>query len=265
MRKLAITTPPPDDDPERTRRIVIATVLAIAITTLEAIVAFWHRPDVPPPEHVVATSIVLERALPTPRPTPTAPPTPVPTPLARVTLAPVPERAAPRATSTPGATSVARPTVPHPLHAHVAVAAAPGNGAGHGSGTATGDDAGAGNGTGGNGSGAIDADAPCGDVYFIPSDAPKIVGNVSYETIEATVHYPDGHTESDDFPYPWVYSDWMNTDPWSPINVRRPNGVVFAQLPPPGSDTRRYNDVVRYVLDHTNAEGHTLLQPCPGK
>jgi hypothetical protein len=128
-----------------------------------------------------------------------------------------------------------------------------------------GNDAGAGSGTGGSGAGAIDADAPCGYVDFIPSESPKIVGNVAYETIRATVHYPDGHSDSEEFPYPWVYSDWMDTDPWSPINVRRSNTVVFAQMPPPGSDTRRYNEVVRYILDHTNPNGSTVLQPCPGR
>jgi len=129
-----------------------------------------------------------------------------------------------------------------------------------------GDDAGAGNGTGGSGAGAIDADAPCGYVEFVPTDPPKIVGDVASETISAMVHYPDGHTESEELPYPWVYSDWMDTDPWSPINIRRvPKPTVFAQLPPPGSDTHRYNEVVRYILDHTNPNGSTVLQPCPGR
>jgi hypothetical protein len=100
-------------------------------------------------------------------------------------------------------------------------------------------------------------------VEFIPSEPPRIVGNTSYETIQTTVHFPDGHTESEDFPYPWVYADYMDTDPWSPINVRKTNLVVFAQLPPPGADVQRYPEIVRYVLDHTKPNGGTVLAPCP--
>ncbi len=280
-RTNAITTPESDEtpplatsvedlarltaDPSWPRRIVIATLLALVITALEAIVAFWHHPYDAPPEHVVATTIVLERARPTPRPTPTpvATPTPTPPPLVRATFAPVTERAAPRAHVPAGGTSAVRPRVVHPVHPQRAAAAAPGNGEGAGSDVGTGNGAGAGAGSGGTGSGAVDADAPCGYVDFIPSESPKIVGSISYETIRATVHYPDGHSESDDFPYPWVYSDWMNTDPWSPLNVAKNNLTVFAQLPPPGADTHRYNDVIRYILDHTTPSGHTVLQPCP--
>ncbi len=240
----------------------MSVVLAIAITALEAVLAFRHSSFDVPPERAAATTVVLERASPTPRPVPTATPTPVALP--RVTIAPVPQRAAPHARETPGGASLVRPPAPHPVHPAVAAGAAPGSGAGSGSGTETGEDAGSGNGAGGAGSGAIDADAPCGYVEFIPSESPKISGTTSYETIRATVHYPDGHAESQDFPYAWVYADWMNTDPWSPVNVRKNDLTVAAQLPPPGTDTHRYNDVIRYILDHTGPTGHTLLQPCPG-
>ena len=249
------------DDPGRARRIAVSVVLAIAITAIAAIFATWPRPAAQTREVVVA-NVLLERAPPTPRATPV--PTPTPAPLARATTAAVTERAAPRAERTAGGTSVVRPRVPHPVHPAPAAAALPGNGTGSGFGTAAGDDAGGGAGSGGSGSGAVDADAPCGYVEFIPSEAPRIAGTVSYETIRATVHYPDGHTESHEFPYPWVYSDWMNTDPWSPVNVRKADLTVSAQLPPPGTDTHRYNDVVRYILDHTGPTGRTLLQPCPG-
>jgi hypothetical protein len=248
----------------------VATVLGVVITAVEAIVAFWPHPYDAPVEQRVAANVVLERrAPPTPRPTPkptptpTPPPTPTPVPTVHATPAIVTERAAPRAHATPGGTGIARPHVPHPVHPHIAVANAPGNGAGSGSGTANGSDAGAGNGTGGTGAGTIDANAPCGYVEFLPSEAPRIDGTTSYETIRATVHYPDGRTESDDFPYPWVYADYMNTDPWSPINVRKNDLVVFAQLPPPGTDIHRYNELIRYILDHTTPSGHTVLQPCP--
>jgi hypothetical protein len=55
----------------------------------------------------------------------------------------------------------------------------------------------------------------------------------------------------------------MDTDPWSPLNAQKRDLVVYAQLPPPGTDTHRYPEIVRYVLDHTNARGGTMLQPCP--
>jgi hypothetical protein len=241
----------------------VSIVLAIAITALEVVVAFRHTSLDVAPERSVPTNVVLERAAPTPRPVPAATPTPPPPPV-RATAAPVPERAAPRARHAAGGTSVARPPAPHPVHPAVAAGALPGNGAGSGTGPGAGDDTGAGAGTGGAGSGAIDADVPCGYVEFIPSEAPKIAGNVSSETVRATVHFPDGHTESEDFPYAWVYADWMNTDPWSPVNVTKRDLTIPAQLPPPGTDTHRYNEVIRYILDHTGPTGRTLLQPCPG-
>ncbi len=250
--------------------MLIAIILAILITALEAAIAAWHWPATPvPPEHVVATTIVLERAPPTPRPTPAPTPTPVPTtiptPLVHVTVAPVQRAAPPQQHHAGGASAVVQP-VRHPMVHHTRTApravAALGDGAGSGSGV--GDDAGsgAGNGTGGSGTGLVDAQ-PCGEVDFLPNEAPRIVGDVSYETIRATVRYPDGHRASDVFPYPWVYADWMDTDPWSPLNVRKANEVAFAQLPPPGENPQRYSDVIRYILDHTTSAGHTILQPCP--
>ncbi len=262
----AISTPytdPPPDDPGRTRRVIVSIVLAIAITALEVVVAFRHASFDVPAERTVSTNVVLERAPPTPRPVPTATPTPPP-PLPRATIALVPQHAAPRTSHVAGGTSVVRPPAPQPVHPEVAAGGLPGTGAGSGSGPGTGEDAGAGNGTGGTGTAAVDVDAPCGYVEFVPSEAPKIAGNVSYETVSATVHFPDGHTESEDFPYAWVYADWMNTDPWSPVNVRKNDLTIPAQLPPPGADTRRYNEVIRYILDHTGPTGRTLLQPCPG-
>jgi hypothetical protein len=60
-----------------------------------------------------------------------------------------------------------------------------------------------------------------------------------------------------------VYADYMDADPWSPLNVRKTNLVVSAQLPPPGSDTHRYPELIRYILDHSTPAGRTILQPCP--
>ena len=256
--------------------MVASVILAVAITALEAVVAVWHWPvHAVVAERVVATTVVLERAAPTPRPTPRPTPvaTPTPAPRVRVTTAPV-QRAAPHTQRHAGGTSAAAPRTKHPVVHHTVtlpkaagvtgVELAPGSGTGAGNGSGTGDaGSGAGNGTGGSGTGAVDADAPCGYVEFIPDALPKIVGSTAYETIRATVHYPDGHTASDNFPYPWVYADYMDTDPWSPPNERRGGDIAYAQLPPPGADAHRYPEIVRYILDHTNATGHTLLQPCP--
>jgi hypothetical protein len=291
-RTSAITTPPADDtpfapsvddldrltdDPGRPRRFVIAIGLALAITVLELLVVMRPRTsDTPRPEPTLVANVALERAAPTPRPTsrPTPRPTPTPAPVAVATTAPVAQRAAPPARRHAGGVSAAAPRAPRPIVHRIVlpktagvsgVARSPGSGSGTGSGSGVGNDtgSGAGEGTGGAGTDAVNANVPCGYVDFMPDDNPRIVGNVSYETIRATVHYPDGHTGSDDFPYPWTYNDYMDTDPWSPLNVRRNNLYVPAQLPPPGADTRRYSDLIRYILDHTNANGGTVLQPCP--
>ncbi len=253
----------------------MSIVLAVVVTALEVILAgrSWP-PAAAPPERIIASNVVLERAAPTPSPTPRPRPTPPPAaPVVHVTPAPV-QRAAPAAVHHAGGVSAAAPRSEHAaVHRAVTrpkatgtsgVAFAPGRGTGAGSGSGTGDDAGsgAGDGSGGNGMGAVNADTPCGDVDFIPDDKPRIVGDVSYETIRATVHYPDGHQDSDDFPYPWVYADYMDADPWSPLNVRKTTPIA-AQLPPPGSDTHRYPELIRYILDHTTPAGWTILQPCP--
>ncbi len=255
----------------------LALVLSIGITALTFALAFGQWPRETPPERIAQTTVVLEEAprtpaptpaptpMPTPRPTATPKPvtTPTPTPQRHVVLAPV-QRAAPHAQRHAGAANVvhAPPSAPS-VHPRAVAVVSSADGTGSGSGTGPGTGSGGGEGTGGSGTGVVDADAPCGYVEFIPSNAAKIVGDVSYETVRTTVHFPDGHEQSDDFPYPWVYTDYLDTDPWSPINVRKANLVVLAQLPPPGADTRRYPDIVRYVLDHTNAHGGTVLQPCP--
>ena len=92
---------------------------------------------------------------------------------------------------------------------------------------------------------------------------PRRSGSTAYETIRATVHFPDGHTASELFPYAWVYPDATNTDPWSPRNLRDPDFPARAQLPPPGTDLRRYPEVIRYILEHTRGDGTTVLQECP--
>jgi hypothetical protein len=117
--------------------------------------------------------------------------------------------------------------------------------------------------TGGTGNAAVNADQPCGEVEFIPDDAPRYRGTTAAETIRATVRFADGHVESAEFPYPWIYPDAADTDPWSPHNVGNPDFPAHAQLPPAGTGTGRFPELIRYILDHTRPNGTTVLQDCP--
>ena len=250
------------DDPERLRRYAVALPSAIVLTVLFFALGMWRPPAFPLAERPAVTAIVLERR---PQPTP-APPRMRPTaPL--VALAEIPQRAAPRAVRAPGGAPAA---LAHPVRAALAslpVAAAPaaGNGSGPGAdaGPAAGDAEAGPSGSGGAGTAAVDADAPCGSVDFVPDRAPRRAGSTAYETIRATVHFPDGHTASEVFPYAWVYPDATDTDPWSARNLRDPDFPARAQLPPAGTDLRRYPEVIRYILEHTRADGTTVLQECP--
>jgi hypothetical protein len=42
-----------------------------------------------------------------------------------------------------------------------------------------------------------------------------------------------------------------------------PNFITRVQLPPAGTNTSRYSDLIRYILDHTRSDGTTILQECP--
>jgi hypothetical protein len=125
-----------------------------------------------------------------------------------------------------------------------------------------GDAGGTGNGTGGTGSGQVNADAPCGSVDLIPFEAPTHSGALTFEHVRATVTFPDGHSQSEEFPYPFGYAD-PDADPWSPRNMPNPDFVTRVQLPPPGANIGRYAEVIRYILDHTRSDGTTILQECP--
>ncbi len=106
------------------------------------------------------------------------------------------------------------------------------------------------------------ADAPCGSVDLIPFEAPDHSGSTTFEHVRATVTFPDGHTQTEDFPYRWSYTD-PGADPWSPRNLPNPNFPAHVQLPPPGADTSRFAEVIRYILNHTREDGTTILQECP--
>jgi hypothetical protein len=267
------------DDPGRGRRFAIAIPSAIAITAVFVLFAHSQSDQPAPTERAPAMTVVFERRPPTPRPTPrpTPDPTPRPTPrttpppLPHITHAPVPQRVGkPIVHHAIGGAHAAARALPHLASpkAFAAPAAAGGSGiaiaAGSGSGTGSGN----GIGSGDSGTGAtVNADtaAPCGTDDLIPYEAPDHNGRITYEHIRATVTYPDGHTESAEFPYRWSYADPAD-DPWSPHNMNDPNFPTKVQMPPEGADETRFPEVIRYILDHTRREtGRTTLQECPGQ
>ncbi len=75
--------------------------------------------------------------------------------------------------------------------------------------------------------------------------------------------FPDGHTESARFPYPWVYPNAEQTDPWSNTNLKDPDFVTTLRFPPPGTDPSTFPPLIQYILKHTDTGGYTNLQPCP--
>jgi hypothetical protein len=179
-------------------------------------------------------------------------------------LAPVPQRAAPRAIHASGGGHAAPVSRPHVTTQKAVVVAGSGGGAGPGTGDGegAGDAGGSGNGTGGTGSGSVNADAPCGKVEFQPFQSPDRAGATTFEHVSATVTFPDGHKESAEFPYRWAYAD-SGSDPWSQRNMANADFITRVQPPPPGSNTSRFPDVIRYVLDHSREDGTTILQECP--
>jgi hypothetical protein len=256
---------PAFDDP--VRRFAVAVPGAIIITALCFAFARYQPAERSLPESAPPATVVLERPAPTPPPpTPTPrPPTPPPTlpPVPRVTIAPAPQRAASRAVRASGGGHAAPKPQPQVVVPSVVVAGSGGGaGVGTGSGEGAGSAGGSGNGTGGTGSGTVNADAPCGEVEFIPFQAPDHAGSITYEHIEATVTFPDGHKQSAELPYRWVYASPAD-DPWSAINMQNPNFPTRFEFPPPETDLSRYAETIRYIINHTRSDGTTVLQDCP--
>jgi hypothetical protein len=259
---------PAFDDP--VKRFAVAVPSAIAITALCFALGRCQPADRSVAETAPPATVVLERPAPTPPPTPKPIPTPRPPtlpptlpPVPRVTLAPVPLRAAPAAIRASGGGHAALNAQPQVVVPSVIVAGSGGGaGTGTGSGEGAGNAGGSGNGTGGTGSGTVNADAPCGSVDLIPFQAPDHAGTITYEYIRATVTFPDGHTQSEEFPYRWAYASPAD-DPWSALNMSNANFITRVQPPPPGTDVSRYSETIRYILNHTRSDGTTILQECP--
>jgi hypothetical protein len=103
---------------------------------------------------------------------------------------------------------------------------------------------------------------PCGYVSFIPTGAPRVVNGTMYERISVRVSFSDGHTETAEFPYSWIYPNGEQTDPWSTTNLRRNDFVTTMQLPPAGTDVKTLPPVLQYVIAHTSVNGYTDLRSC---
>jgi len=180
-------------------RMIVALALAIA---LHEILLGLVRGPVPPSDRedtAVATRIAIETARPTPTPAPTPPPAPVATPPPRATLGPVPQVAA-RAHGRPakhraGGALQLTPKAPRGRHANPSAA---GSGNGSAAGTGEGDLPGVGGGLSGkgagesgNGNGAVNANAPCGVVEFLPYNSPHYdKGTVSLGVSRRRAHRP---------------------------------------------------------------------------
>lgn len=263
--------------------MIVAVALAIALHEIGLGLAHNSRPADDTERDAVATRIVFE----TPRPTPRPPPTPKPTPTPPPTQPPTPE---PRVTPPPHSTPApvqqvagrakGRPAKRRGGGAHKAIAkAASGTyanprAAGAGTGTSTGQGSGnapgvggglGGNGTGtsGNGNGAVNANSPCGFVDFVPHDAPHYSNGTASERVFATVSFPDGHKETAEFPYRWIYPNGEQNDPWSTTNLKRPDYTISLQPPPPGANVANYPPLIQYIIKHTGPDGLTDLPECP--
>jgi len=257
----------------RRYRVRIIVALALAIALHEILLGLVHGPAPPSDREdtAVATVIAIATARATPTPAPTPPPTPVATPPPLVTPAPLPQVAGrvhgrPAKHRAGGAVRLTA-TAPQGRHANPN-AAGSGNGKAAGSGDADlpgvgGGLAGNGAGESGNGNGAVNANAPCGVVEFLPYGSPHYDKGTAYEPVGATVTFPDGHKETSRFPYVWVYPDGEHTDPWSETNLKNPNYETTLQLPPPGADRSTYPALIQYILAHTDERGYTDLPECP--
>jgi len=267
-------------DLERYRtRLILAFACAIALH--EIVLSVLRSPTQPTAEErqPAAQVIVIQTASPTPTPAPTPRPTPPPTPPPRLTippratLAPRPQLAGQaRGTPSPrrgGGAPRARilAAVPAPFAAPSAAGSGTGTSVGTGTGNAPGVGGGLGakgTGTSGNGNGAVNAQTPCGVVEFETDPVEERHGTTVGEHVTAIVSFPDHHRESAPFPYPWVYQNAEETDPWSSTNLKKGSFDIALQMPPPGADVATYSPLIQYIIKHTQSNGTTDLPPCPG-
>jgi len=140
-----------------------------------------------------------------------------------------------------------------------AAAAVPATGDGTGAGNA--DGAGSlGNGTNGTGPGGS---LPCGFVELSDPHGSHYDPSTGgfHVDIRLSVQFPDAHRESMILDYPFYYPSEA-ASPWSGRNLHNTNVPMLMQRPPPDRAASE-PPLVQYVLQHTGADGFTLLEDCP--
>jgi len=248
----------------------LAIAFAASIAVHEVAAGVIPRSPATAPQREIVTRAQLLRVVsrpafkPTPRPQPTIALSPVSTPpanRARKLANAVEGRAGRR--YDPAARLAPAPTQRYGAKPVWDVGAANGSGqlaaaqAGSASGSSTG------SGVSGTGSGAATGAEPCGFVEFSDPHGSSFDARTRgfYVDIRMRVHFADGTSQSVVLDYPWYYSSEA-VNPWSDQNLRDPSFPTRFQ-PPPSSKLGSEPELVRYVIDHSTADGVTLLHDCP--
>ncbi|MGA2760081.1 MAG: hypothetical protein ABSF08_07170 [Candidatus Cybelea sp.] len=118
-------------------------------------------------------------------------------------------------------------------------------------------------GSSGAGSGAATGTEPCGFVEFSDPHGSAFDARTRgfYVDIRMQVHFADGTSQSLVLDYPWYYPS-ESANPWSNQNLRNQNFPTRFQ-PPPAANIAAEPALVRYVMEHSTADGMTLLRDCP--
>lgn len=118
-------------------------------------------------------------------------------------------------------------------------------------------------GNAGNGTGSATGTEPCGFVEFSDPHGSRFEPRTRgfYVDIRMSVHFADGSTQSLILDYPWYYPSEA-ANPWSSQNLRDPNFPTRFQRPP-ADKIAEEPELVRYVMQHSTADGLTLLSDCP--
>ena len=254
------------------RRLIVAFAAAIAIHEIIAGVFPWHSrqiPAVPEEKITIAKLVRIEH-----RPRPTPKPTPKPIVHAKVIAE---THVQPRIVN-PGTPSQkehvkriasARPIAHTHFHSKPATIHVPTGGQGAGTSkkakALTGGIGPGGNGTGesgnGNGTGGAPlAHEPCGYVEFQPTSSALIDNDTGriWEHMSATVHFPDGSSQTVTLDYPFYFPN-RASDPYFPENKNLP--ALFQQPPP--SQRAGEPALVQYIMQHSDLQGFTKLRDCP--
>lgn len=252
------------------RRLLFAVALALAIIEI-AVMSIPERSytlQVAPIERITLAHMtrIEHRTPPTPKPTPK--PVVHAKTIAQTNVQPHKiSPAAPAEKQPIKRVSSARPIVRTKFHSrpvrHVPVG-------GHGAGTNKKANALAGSvGTGGTGTGesgtgqgsggAPAAHEPCGEVDFSPNGNATTdkTGRV-WEYVALIVHFPDGSEQNVDLDYPFYYPS-EDQDPFIKGHDTIPATFQF----PPPNQAPNEPALVQYVIQHTSADGYTLLHDCP--